>query len=247
MIETKRLRVFAGPNGSGKSTLFADISNRYSVGYFVNSDIIEEELSKTRYINLEEFGLSLTQKDLTLFLEEKDSLTLLNKAKDAGYPIDLYIKENVIVDKSKNAHSYEASLITSFIRKNLMAKGISFSFETVMSHVSKLNEISYANELGYKTYLYFVCLDDPLLNLSRVNDRTGKGGHHVPVDRVVSRYERSLANLLPAMKIAKKAYLLDNSDDELILVAVMEQGKITKEIEIARRPNWFLEYVVNRL
>ncbi|GAB3352335.1 hypothetical protein GCM10027566_11500 [Arachidicoccus ginsenosidivorans] len=68
MTETKRLRIFAGPNGSGKSTLFADISSRYSDGYFVNSDNIEGELSKTKFINLEDFGLSLTQKDLDLFL-----------------------------------------------------------------------------------------------------------------------------------------------------------------------------------
>ena len=247
MAETKRLRIFAGPNGSGKSTLFADISGRYSAGYFVNSDNIEGELAKTKFINLDDFGLSLTQKDLDLFLGQKDSVTLLNKAKDAGFPIELYIKENVIVDNSKNTHSYEASLISSFIRKNLMINGISFSFETVMSHISKLNEISYANALGYKTYLYFVCLDDPLLNVSRVNDRAGKGGHNVPEDRVLSRYERTLENLLPAMKIAQKAYLMDNSGNELVLVGVMKQGKITREIEKPLRPNWYLNYVINRL
>lgn len=95
--------------------------------------------------------------------------------------------------------------------------------------------------------MYFVCLDDPLLNVSRVNDRAGKGGHNVPEDRVLSRYERTLENLLPAMKIAQKAYLMDNSGDELVLVGVMKQGKITREIEKPLRPNWYLNYVINRL
>jgi predicted ABC-type ATPase len=55
MTEKKRLRIFAGPNGSGKSTLFSDISKKYRVGFFVNSDIVEQELLKTKYINLEDF------------------------------------------------------------------------------------------------------------------------------------------------------------------------------------------------
>jgi len=247
MTEKKRLRIFAGPNGSGKSTLFSDISKKYRVGFFVNSDIVEQELLKTKYINLEDFGLSLTQEDLALFLNEKDSKTLINKAKGAGFPIDIYIKENIIVDKSKNVHSYEASLITSFIRKNLMANGISYSFETVMSHISKLNEIRSANVFGYKTYLYFVCLDDPLLNVSRVNDRFDKGGHSVPNDRIISRYKNALANLLPAIKIAQRVFLMDNSGEELVLIAEFEGGILKWEIDNLYRPNWYLEYVVNKL
>lgn len=68
MPKAKRLRVFAGPNGSGKSTLFQEISNQFNAGYFVNSDEIEQEISKTGYINLEKFGLSLNQVDLDIFL-----------------------------------------------------------------------------------------------------------------------------------------------------------------------------------
>ena len=50
MPKAKRLRVFAGPNGSGKSTLFQEIRNKFNTGYFVNSDEIEQEISKKGYI-----------------------------------------------------------------------------------------------------------------------------------------------------------------------------------------------------
>jgi len=43
--------------------------------------------------------------------------------------------------------------MTSFIRHHLIEQGISHSFETVMSHLSKLDEIRKANQKGYKTYL----------------------------------------------------------------------------------------------
>lgn len=161
MAGSKRLRLFAGPNGSGKSTLFQEIGTYFNPGYFVNSDEIEQELRATGFINLEKFGLSLTQKDLDDFLNQPQAVSLLEKAIDSGYHISISLKENVIVDKSRETHSYEASLITSFIRFHLLDREISYSFETVMSHLSKLDEMIKANEKGYKTYLYFVCLDDP--------------------------------------------------------------------------------------
>ena len=45
MSKIKRLRVFAGPNGSGKSTLFETIANKFYVGDFINSDLIEKEIN----------------------------------------------------------------------------------------------------------------------------------------------------------------------------------------------------------
>lgn len=137
-------------------------------------------------------------------------MTLLAKSKEAGHPIDIEVRENVVVNKSKDTYSYEAALVTSFIRKKLLENGISYSFETVMSHISKLNEIQRANKLDYKTYLYFVCLDDPQLNISRVLDRVEQGCHPVSQDKIVDRYQKALTNLLPAIKIAKKTYLIDN-------------------------------------
>ena len=67
MSTTKRLRVFGGPNGSGKSTLFSSIADQFNVGHFINSDEIEKEISSKGFINIEQFGLYLTQKDLDVF------------------------------------------------------------------------------------------------------------------------------------------------------------------------------------
>jgi len=117
----------------------------------------------------------------------------------------------------------------------------------MMSHRSKLTEIVNANALGYKTYLYFVCLDDPLLNVSRVNDRLDKGGHSVPTDRIFTRYDNSLTNLIQAVRIAPSVFLLDNSGSELVLIAELENGEIIWEIEKSLMPNWYLEYVVNKM
>lgn len=247
MPKAKRLRVFAGPNGSGKSTLFQEISNKFNTGYFVNSDEIEQEISKTGYINLEKFDLSLNQVDLDNFLQHNQSKSLLKKAIESGRPISISLKENVIIDKSRDTHSYEASLITSFIRHHLLEKRISYSFETVMSHVSKLDEIKDANDKDYKTYLYFVCLDDPSLNISRVQNRKEKGGHDVPEQKIVERYHRTLENLLPALLICQKAYLFDNSGEKMVMIAEVFNAQVTLLVAENKIPSWFIEHVINKL
>lgn len=247
MSDTKRLRVFGGPNGSGKSTLFSSIAEQFNVGHFINSDEIEKEIASKGFINIESFGLNLTQADLDDFKQEPNSITLIAKAKEEGRIIDVEIRENVIVDKSKQTHSYEASLITAFLRKHLLDKKISYSFESVMSHTSKLDEIKSAKQLGFKTYLYFVCLQDADINVSRVLNRVEKGGHNVDPDRVKRRYYETLNNLLPALLLVDKAYIFDNSTDQMELVAEIVNGGI--EILVAKNkiPNWFIEYVVNKL
>jgi len=247
MPKAKRLRVFAGPNGSGKSTLFKQIGSQFNTGYFVNSDEIEKELRNTNFINLDKFGLHLTQDDLDTFLLRPESVSLLRKAHDSGQPIHIVLRENLIVDKSKDTHSYEASLITSFIRYHLLEKGISYSFETVMSHPSKLDELTEATGKNYKTYLYFICIDDPLINISRVHIRAEKGGHGVPERKITERYHRTLNNLLPAIHIADKAYLFDNSAETMLLIAEVMKGQIEILVPEHKLPSWFIEHVVNKL
>lgn len=245
MPKIKRLRIFAGPNGSGKSTLFESFQRNYHPGIYINSDLIEKEILERGYLDLLPFGLNLAQDDLDNFLHSSDAKSLLKKSEESGHSIDLEIRENIIVDKSRDTHSYEASLITSFIREHLLRNGISFSFETVMSHPSKLNEISEAKKLGYKVYLYFICLDEPTLNISRVKNRVEKGGHDVAPEKIVSRYTNTLENLYPALKIADRAYLFDNSD-EMVLVAEKTDSELILELEQAEFPNWFTEFVINK-
>lgn len=116
-----------------------------------------------------------------------------------------------------------------------------------MSHISKLDEIRNAKELGYKTYLYFVCLDDSQLNISRVQNRVKKGGHSVPQNKIIERYLRTLDNLLPAVLLVEKAYLFDNSSEKMLLVAEVLQGELTILVEEEKLPNWFIEYIVNKM
>jgi predicted ABC-type ATPase len=87
-----------------------------------------------------------------------------------------------------------------------------FTFETVMSHPSKVEFFERAAVIGYVTILFFICTQSVALNIQRVAQRVDAGGHDVPEDKIVSRYHRSLALLPRALQAASRAYVYDNSD-----------------------------------
>lgn len=243
-MSANRLRIFAGPNGSGKSTLFEAISSRYNAGIFLNADLIEKEIAVKGFLDLNEFNLNLTQKDLDEFLLTERASSLIEKSSDDNHSINLSIKENIIVDTDKNTHSYEGALISSFLRHHLIEKRIDFCFETVMNHFSKIDEIKEAKKKGYKTYLYFICIDDPEVNISRVENRVEKGGHPVSPEKIIKRYSRTLKNLIQMTEVADKCYLFDNSGTEFKLISKITQNKLGLETEPNELPNWFINHVL---
>lgn len=242
MQRIKRLRVFAGPNGSGKSTLFHTVKGYFSEMPFINADEIETLIAKQKIIDLSSYNLNLTSNDLNIFLKRSEAKSLLNKVKEEGHEINFTLRENCIVVESTKIHSYKAALIASFIRWALYNQAKGFAFETVMSHKGKLKELVYARKKGFKVYLYFVCIDNPEINIERVKDRVKKGGHNVNTDKLKARYISTLQNLYPAIKLADKVYLFDNSEKKSELIVEIENGKM--KINSNSLPNWFYEYVM---
>lgn len=122
--------------------------------------------------------------------------------------------------------AYQASAIAAQERFECIEKKKSFSFETVMSHPSKLAILETAREAGFETQVIFVSTDNPLTNVERVRKRVVDGGHNVPENKVVSRYHRSLSLLPKAVEIANKTYIFDNSSRTPVLAAVFSKGQV---------------------
>jgi predicted ABC-type ATPase len=85
--------------------------------------------------------------------------------------------------------------LADFIRQQLLINGISFTFETVMSHESKVDFLHKAKSNGYRVYLYFISTEDPEINISRVKVRVAQHGHHVDPEVIKTRYNKSLSHL----------------------------------------------------
>lgn len=140
--------------------------------------------------------------------------TLTDYLIEAGIDFGEYINPDRIattLDLPEPARSKQAQAIADFQRDRCLTHELNFSFETVMSHPSKVDFMIRADDAGYDVTMYFVCTADPAINVSRVENRVRKGGHDVPPERIVARYWRTLELLPHAALVARRTVLFDNS------------------------------------
>jgi predicted ABC-type ATPase len=107
--------------------------------------------------------------------------------------------------------SYAAANVAEQIREELLQQGVSFCFETVFSHVSKIDFVAKARAQGYEIILVYIHLDTSELNEARVYQRVLEGGHHVPADKIHSRIPRTMKHIAAVLPLVNEARLLDNS------------------------------------
>ncbi len=217
--------MFAGPNGSGKSTVFNEIKADYNLdlGIYLNADEIEKKLKRKNLIDIADYNLSpeIGKKfnDFIFFH------SLYKKATYDGYKIDLIYKDGIIFNPNSKTHSYEASILTDFFRQELIKSGRKISFETVMSHPSKIETLQFSEENNYKNYLYFISTESVEINKSRVLERVLNGGHPVASNKIEERYYRSLQMLQEAIKYTYRAFIFDNSESKSRLILDIYKGK----------------------
>lgn len=229
-----RLRMFAGPNGSGKSTIKAVIRPEL-LGVYINPDEIEKEIRERDFLDLRRFQVDTTAAEILAFFNDSVLLTQAGLLDEAAC---LRFSDDKLSFFEVSVNSYFASVAADFIRHKLLERGTSFTFETVMSSADKVLFLQKAQQRGFRTYLYFVATDDPIINISRVRNRVRLGGHPVPDDKVIARYARSLDLLLEAIRYSDRAYIFDNSGPAQIWLAEVTDGK-TLAMKTDRMPDWF--------
>lgn len=242
----KRMRMFAGPNGSGKSELIRELKSReVPLGPFVNADNIAKQLEESGFIDLYDYKLKNIKQD-----EWKQAIKsipeLISRIKKIGSPPNITIRENTLVCQAENLNSYSTALIADFLRYMLVSQNLSFSFETVMSHNSKVMFLDYVKNKGYKAYLYFIATESPDINVERVKNRVAKGGHDVPEEKIRDRYFKSLELLFEALKSANRAFLVDNSKKSNFVILEKKYDGLGYPL-VDNMPNWFMEYVMKKL
>lgn len=131
-----------------------------------------------------------------------------------GFP-PLYINADDIA-RGRNIGDYEAALEAVRQREAFLAKRQSFAMETVMSTPEKIDFMREAKRQGYHVHLEYV---SPTINLERIHNRVLDGGHDVPEEKTLSRYDRSITLLPEALKTADTARVYNNSFENPILIA----------------------------
>ncbi|HWD29093.1 MAG TPA: zeta toxin family protein [Rhizomicrobium sp.] len=156
--------------------------------------------------------------------------TLTRQLEDDGLNFGEYINPDVIAETLDGTYPErvaKAQEIAEVRRQDCIVRRADFSFETVMSHPSKVGLLSQAKEAGYAIVLFFVATESPELNVARVRQRVTFGGHDVPADRIVARYHRTMSLLPAAIALCDRVVLFDNTyrpprDEDIVLKPLVE-------------------------
>lgn len=124
-------------------------------------------------------------------------------------------------------------------RERCLAQRKSHIFETVMSANDKLDYILRAKQAGFFIRLFFVSTESPTINAKRVAKRVIDGGHDVPISKIVSRYDKSIANCAALAPYVDRLYIYDNSidDADARLLFRLTDGRVAK-LYIEALPSW---------
>ena len=115
-------------------------------------------------------------------------------------------------------------------REQLLRDHKDFIFETVLSSDGKVDFLKRAKEEGYFIRMFFMCTESPTINAARIANRVMEGGHDVPIQKIISRYEKAIVNAVKVMRFADRAYFYDNSIDNqnAQLLFRTTEGQFTK-------------------
>ena len=150
----------------------------------------------------------------------------------------------IINPNNPESVSYKAASLVDKIREKFLYQGITFCFETVFSHVSKIDFVAKAKANNYEIILIYIHLDTLELNEARVYQRVTEGGHNVPVAKIHSRIPRTIKNIAKTLPLVNEARLLNNSsrDNPFQVVATVKQGG--RKYVINPLPEW-AEYILS--
>jgi predicted ABC-type ATPase len=134
----------------------------------------------------------------------------------------------------------QAAVRAQELREQCLRDKQSMLIETVFSAPDKLDFIQWAKEAGFFIRFFFIGTDGPQINAARIVRRVIAGGHDVPITKIISRYNRSIANGAVAMTMVDRAYGYDNSvdDQEPMKLFRAKDGEIVKTYADLRDHEW---------
>ncbi len=146
-----------------------------------------------------------------------------------------------------HALSLKAAQIAEKMRIECINNNQNLAFETVFSGDDKLEFIRHAVEKNYFVRIFYISTNSPEINASRVFKRFMNGGHEVPIPKIISRYYKSMQNLIKATEYVDKTYLYDNSiENAQAQLQCRLIGKILEKNYVEKYATW-IENILNQV
>lgn len=197
--------------------------------------------TKTAFIIAGPNGSGKTTFSISL-LENTEILT------GAHLNADIITKAYMSDDDYKNLTPLQVHLKVSSLVENtiddLIEQGSNIILETVFSSKYKLDTYRKLKDAGYFVNVIFVATSDPMINVLNVASRVKSGGHDVPIEKILSRYDKSIANVKLISKDVDCLILIDNSvqNQSPIIYSALSKGSICLDNR-KDKPKWIQDMI----
>lgn len=154
------------------------------------------------------------------------------------------VAKDIFGDWNNSDAILKAANYCADLREKCLADKTSFVFETVFSAPDKIDFVIRAKMAGFFIRIFFISTSNPSINASRIANRVMKGGHDVPITKIISRYHKSIQNCKTIAPIVDRLYVYDNSVDNSEARALyrLTNGKMAKQYE-DDIPEWALTLI----
>lgn len=159
---------------------------------------------------------------------------------------DKILKEELQLPETKE--NYEKAFVIGEERRNTcMLEKKDMVVETVYSTQDKINFVKRLKDHGYQVTMVFTGVDSVQVNALYLLDRVIKGGHDVPLRKLVDRRVRSFDNMAKSLHLFDCAVFVDNTvmGEPPVVLKSIANGGICYVGETDRELSW-LDTIIDR-
>lgn len=166
---------------------------------------------------------------------------VLNQTEDLGVRvnIDELALEHGGDWRDTKAQIYAGREAMSRIRR-CINEGRSFHLETTLPGNSIIRQINFAKEHGFSVMLYFIGVDSVKVAIERVHLRMANGGHGIPDEFIIKRYNSLNENLKRVLPLCDGAILFDNTVKFRQIAFLEDKRLIDCDSDL---PYWFIDFI----
>ncbi len=124
--------------------------------------------------------------------------------------------------------------------KACLSENLTFTQETTLSSHQIIRSLKCAKAQGYQITMYYIGLNSKYESIYRIANRVRKGGHDIPPEDVVRRFDKRFSSLSRAIPYCDKVIFYDN-ENGFVKVAEISNG--TFHFINGCRPDWLIEFL----
>lgn len=164
----------------------------------------------------------------------------------------LYVEKRKELWRTVKSHKECSKLAYAFVTdtfdqlvETALSGNLDFAYEGHFTNEATWDIPRQFKNAGYSIHLIFLGLQDTTLSELRVVDRSQAGGHYVDPRTVADNFYGNLEKLDQHYEMFQSVQIIDTSEAEHTVLAVLESGRPSIAVPSEILPSWFQQYLTS--